>query len=161
MALRPTFNSRRSSRIGDNHFSLLLPVWVEKDWKGGWSAFGGGGCVASEIRSADFCEAGAVLTYQVLPKLQIGAELFHQTATSGGTPATSSLGIGWRYDLNENFHPLGYVKARDPEYRRDGPLFLVLIHSVHVLNEPGADRRSGSTTRGLSRADRLYPALTA
>jgi hypothetical protein len=99
-----------SNRIGDNHVSLLLPVWVEKDWKGGWSAFGGGGCVVSEIRAADFCEAGAVLTYQVLPELQIGAELFHQTATSGGAPATSSVGVGWRYDLNENFHLLGYVR---------------------------------------------------
>jgi hypothetical protein len=52
-----------SNRIGDNHVSLLLPVWVEKDWKGGWSAFGGGGCVVSEIGAADSCEAGAVLTY--------------------------------------------------------------------------------------------------
>jgi hypothetical protein len=50
-----------SNTIGDDHASLLLPVWVEKDWKGGWSAFGGGGCVLSEIRMADFCEAGAVL----------------------------------------------------------------------------------------------------
>lgn len=99
-----------SNTVGDSHASLLLPVWVQKDWKGGWSAFGGGGCVVSEIRSAEFCEAGAVLTYQVLPKLQIGAELFHQTATSGGTPATSSVGIGWRYDLTKNFHLLGYVR---------------------------------------------------
>ena len=99
-----------SNRIGDNHVSLLLPLWVEKDWKGGWSAFGGGGCVVNEIRSADFCEAGAVLAYQFLPKLQIGAEVFHQTATSDGTPATSSVGVGWRYDLNESFHLLGYVR---------------------------------------------------
>jgi hypothetical protein len=99
-----------SNRIGDNHVSLLLPVWVEKDWNGGWSAFGGGGCVVNEIRSADFCEAGAVLTYQVLPRLQIGAEIFHQTATSGGTPEASSVGVGWRYDLDKNFHLLGYVR---------------------------------------------------
>ena len=87
----PRFLPSGSNRIGDNHVSLLLPVWVEKDWKGGWSAFGGGGCVVTQIRSADLCEAGAVLAYQVLPKLQIGAEFFHQTATSGGTPATSSV----------------------------------------------------------------------
>jgi len=99
-----------SNAIGDNHASLLLPVWVQKDWSGGWSAFGGGGCVFSEIRAADFCEAGAVVTYQVLPKLQIGAELFHQTADAHGTPATTSVGIGWRYDLNDNFHLLGYVR---------------------------------------------------
>ncbi len=96
--------------IGDNHMSLLLPVWVQKDWNGGWSAFGGGGCTVTEFRAVDFCQAGAVLTYQLLPKLQLGAELFHQTADSSGTPATTSLGIGWRYDLGENYHLLGYVR---------------------------------------------------
>jgi hypothetical protein len=96
--------------VGDNRASLLLPVWVQKDWNGGWSAFGGGGCTVTERRAVDFCQAGAVLTYQLLPKLQIGAELFHQTADSSGTPATSSLGIGWRLDLNDNYHLLGYVR---------------------------------------------------
>jgi hypothetical protein len=99
-----------SNVIGDNHASLLLPVWVQKDWSGGWSAFGGGGCTFSEISAADFCQVGAVLTYQILPKLQIGAELFHQTADRQGTPATSSVGIGWRYDLNDHYHLLGYVR---------------------------------------------------
>jgi len=32
-----------STNIGNNTASLLLPVWVQKDWSGGWSAFGGGG----------------------------------------------------------------------------------------------------------------------
>jgi hypothetical protein len=99
-----------SNAVGDNHASLLLPVWVQKDWSGGWSAFGGGGCTVTERRAVDFCQAGAVLTYQLLPKLQLGAELFHQTADSSGTPATTSLGIGWRYDLNDNYHLLGYVR---------------------------------------------------
>ena len=99
-----------SNLIGDNHASLLLPVWVQKDWSGGWSAFGGGGCTVAEFRAVDFCQAGAVLTYQLLPKLQFGAELFHQTADSRGTPATTSLGIGWRYDLSNNYHLLGYVR---------------------------------------------------
>jgi hypothetical protein len=31
-----------SNIIGDNHASLLLPIWIQKDWNGGWSAFGGG-----------------------------------------------------------------------------------------------------------------------
>jgi hypothetical protein len=99
-----------SNLVGDNHASLLLPIWVQKDWGGGWSAFGGGGCTVSQFRAVDFCQAGAVLTYQLLPKLQIGAELFHQTADSSGTPATTSLGVGWRYDLNDNAHLLGYVR---------------------------------------------------
>lgn len=99
-----------SATIGDNHVSLLLPIWVQKDFGKGWSAFGGGGCIFNAIRAADFCEAGAVLTYQLLPKLQIGGELFHQTADRQGTPASTSLGIGWRYDLTDNYHLLGYVR---------------------------------------------------
>jgi hypothetical protein len=99
-----------SNTIGDNHTSLLLPIWVEKDWSGGWSAFGGGGCTFSEIRAADSCQIGGVLTYQILPRLQIGAELFHQTADAHGTPATTSAGIGWRYDLDDHYHLLGYVR---------------------------------------------------
>jgi hypothetical protein len=99
-----------SNLVGDNHASLLLPIWIQKDWNGGWSAFGGGGCTVSAFRAVDFCQAGGVLTYQLLPKLQIGAELFHQTADSSGTPASTSIGVGWRYDLNDNYHLLGYVR---------------------------------------------------
>ena len=98
-----------SNLIGDNRASLLLPIWIQKDWSGGWSAFGGGGCTLSEFRAVDFCQVGGVVTYQLLPKLQIGAELFHQTAVSSVTPATTSVGVGWRYDLNDNYHLLGYV----------------------------------------------------
>ena len=31
-----------SNSVGDNRASVFLPVWVQKDWSGGWSAFGGG-----------------------------------------------------------------------------------------------------------------------
>jgi hypothetical protein len=99
-----------SSTIGDNHVSLLLPIWVQKDFGKDWSAFGGGGCTFNEISAADFCQAGTVLTYQLLPKLQIGGELFHQTADRQGTPASTSVGIGWRYDVTDNYHLLGYVR---------------------------------------------------
>src|SRR5580700_6466824 len=99
-----------TNNIGNNTASLLLPVWVQKDWNGGWSAFGGGGCVISGRSSQNFCEAGGVVTYQLLPKLQLGLELFHQTADGNGTPATSSVGMGARYDINDNFHLLGYLR---------------------------------------------------
>jgi len=99
-----------SKTVGDDTASLLLPVWVQKDWSGGWSAFGGGGCVISGRSSQNFCEAGGVVTYQLLSKLQLGVELFHQTADGNGAPATSSVGIGARYDINDTFHLLGYLR---------------------------------------------------
>jgi hypothetical protein len=99
-----------SANIGNSTASLLLPVWVQKDWSGGWSAFGGGGCVISGRTSQNFCLTGGVVTYQLLPKLQLGAELFHQTADRNGTPASTSVGLGARYDLNETYHLLGYIR---------------------------------------------------
>jgi hypothetical protein len=99
-----------SSAVGNNSVSLLLPVWVQKDWSGGWSAFGGGGCVVSSRSSQNFCLSGGVVTYQLLPKLQLGGELFHQTADGSGTPASTSLGVGLRYDINDTYHLLGYVR---------------------------------------------------
>jgi hypothetical protein len=98
-----------SSNVGDQHASLLLPIWVEKDWDR-WSAFGGGGCEYNRSwNSQNFCVAGAVLTRQITDTLQLGFEVFHQTPNVPGGLATTSLGVGARYDLNENFHLLGYA----------------------------------------------------
>lgn len=98
-----------SRSIGDRRASLLLPIWIQKDW-GKLSAFGGGGCqISTAGRSHDFCMYGGTLTRQVLPQLQLGIEVFHQTADGVGTPATTSAGIGARYDLNDNIHLLGYA----------------------------------------------------
>jgi hypothetical protein len=99
-----------SKAVGNDAASLLLPVWVQKDWSGGWSAFGGGGCVISGRSSQNYCLSGGVVTYQLLPMLQLGVELFHQTADGSGAPATSSAGMGVRYDINGTLHLLGYLR---------------------------------------------------
>jgi hypothetical protein len=36
------------------------------------------------------------------------SEIFHQTSDSSGMPATTSA--GWKFDLNDNYHLLGYVR---------------------------------------------------
>lgn len=98
-----------SARVGARHASLFLPLWLEKDWDK-WSAFGGGGCELNRGGgSQNFCQAGWVLTRQILPNLQIGAEIVHQTADTKGGRASTGLGVGVRYDINNNFHLLGYV----------------------------------------------------
>ena len=100
-----------SNVVGDRNASLLLPVWAQRDLGNGWTTFGGGGCqLYPGAPSQNFCEAGWVLTRQVTSNLQIGAELFHQTANSVA-PATTSLGIGAVYDVNKTFHLLGYVRT--------------------------------------------------
>jgi hypothetical protein len=87
-----------------------LPLWAEKDRESGWSTFGGGGCVFTDRGTKDFCLGGIVVTYLVLPNLQVGPEQAHQSADTHGTPATTSLGMGARYDVNNTYHLLGYVR---------------------------------------------------
>jgi hypothetical protein len=95
--------------VGERHTSFLLPLWVEKDWDG-WSTFGGGGCrINRGAGSQDFCMAGWALVRQVLPKLQLGVELFHQTADTRGGRATTGLGAGARYDLSDNYHLMASI----------------------------------------------------
>lgn len=99
-----------SSAVGDNHASFLMPVWVQRDWGGGWTSFGGGGCLFSAEFAQNHCMAGWVVTRKFMPNLQLGVELFHQTADAAGTPASSSLGVGITYDINKTYHLLGYVR---------------------------------------------------
>jgi Putative MetA-pathway of phenol degradation len=98
-----------SSLVGEQHASFLFPLWLEKDW-GQWSAFGGGGCEINRGGdSENFCLMGAVVTRQFTTKFRLGLEVFHQTPDTRGGLATTSLGVGLRYDLNENIHLLGYL----------------------------------------------------
>jgi hypothetical protein len=45
----------------------------------------------------------------VTPKLQLGAELVHQTADTKDGSATTRIGGGFRYDINDRYHVLAYV----------------------------------------------------
>lgn len=98
-----------AANVGEPHASFLLPVWVEKD-SGPWSAFGGGGCEINRGgNSQNFCQAGVAVTNQIKTDLQVGLEIFHQTADTVGGQDTTSVGAGARYDLNDHLHLLGYV----------------------------------------------------
>ena len=96
-----------SSTTGDINSSILLPLWLEKDWRG-WSVFGGGGCVISADSAANHCLAGGVLTRQVVTKLQLGVEVSYQTGQANGALSTAAVGLGARYDLADNYHLLAY-----------------------------------------------------
>jgi hypothetical protein len=99
-----------SSQVGERHVSFLLPVWFAKDWGEKWSTFGGGGCVLNQgSDSRNFCLAGWAITYALLPELELGAEVFHQTADVKGGRAATIIGGGVKYDLSDNYHLLGYI----------------------------------------------------
>jgi hypothetical protein len=95
--------------VGARHASLLLPIWFEKDW-GAWSTFGGGGCEINRGGgSQDFCLAGWTLTRQVTPKMQLGMEVYHQTADARDARNTTNIGIGARYDVTDTYHLMAYI----------------------------------------------------
>ena len=98
-----------SNLVGDNHASLLLPIWIQKDWNGGWSAFGGGGCTVSELPCRRLLPSGRRRHLQLCPSFRSAPNCSTRPRFPAWTPATTSLGVGWRYDLNDNYHLLGYV----------------------------------------------------
>jgi hypothetical protein len=106
-----------SPQVGERHVSLLLPLWFGRSWSD-WATFGGGGCVLNRGGdSQDFCQVGWALTNQVSSKLQLGAEIYHQTADTRGGRASTGLGFGAIYDLSDNYHLLasGGPGIQNPE----------------------------------------------
>jgi len=98
-----------SADVGEKHFSLLLPIWAGRSWAD-WSTFGGGGCVINRSGgSQDYCLVGWALTRRILPNLTVGGEVVHQGADSKGARASTGVGGGLIYDLNENVHLLAYA----------------------------------------------------
>jgi hypothetical protein len=110
VAVFPRLFLPSASNVGDKDASVLLPIWLQRDLGNDWTTFGGGGCQLYADSAHDSCMAGWVLTHKVTAKLQLGLELFHQTPAVD-TPATTSLGLGAVYDLNQTFHLLGYVRT--------------------------------------------------
>lgn len=93
-----------SHHVGERHLSVLLPIWIGKDW-GRWSTFGGGGCALNKGGdSQNYCLVGWALTRRVLPDLTVGAEIYHQTADTRGGQSLTGMGAGITYDITENYH---------------------------------------------------------
>jgi len=98
-----------SSRVGDRHASLFLPVWIGRHMDK-WTTFGGGGCAINNGGgSRNYCLAGWALTYRVRADLELGAEIYHQTPDAVGARHTTGLNFGARYDVSENFHLVGSI----------------------------------------------------
>ena len=90
--------------VGDRHAALLLPIWIQHAWDR-WATFGGGGCVINRGGdSQDFCTLAWAVTTQITRRLQIGAEIYHQTADAKGERASTGVGVGTTYDFNDKFH---------------------------------------------------------
>jgi hypothetical protein len=121
-----------SSNIGEQHASLLLPIWMQKDW-GQWSAFGGGGCEINQGGgSQNFCLMGMVVTgrlpphcksdwrFSTRPPTCAAAKPRHPSAPACATTSMSTFS-------------LGLSGTRYSEHRRNRSVQLVYVRSLHVL----------------------------
>jgi hypothetical protein len=109
VAVFPRLFLPTSSDLGDHHAALLLPVWIGRSGEN-WSTFGGGGCAINRGGgSQDYCLAGWAYTHRFGDSLQLGAELFHQTADAEDGEDATTLGVGGTYDVSERLHILGWV----------------------------------------------------
>lgn len=102
------FLASASSAVGEQHVSWQLPIWVGRE-TAAWSTFGGGGCVLNHGGdSRNYCFAGWALARNLGGHIQLGAELFHQSADSADSRATTLAGVGVRYDAGEHLHLMAY-----------------------------------------------------
>jgi hypothetical protein len=86
---------------------LLLPVWVEKDFHGGTSLFGGGGYTINPgAGNRDFWQAGVALTHDITKKLSVGAEVMRQGPDVVGGTAQTNAGVGSTIGLSEHYNLL-------------------------------------------------------
>lgn len=110
----PTGDAPRGLGTGSVH--AFLPTWLQKSF-GKWTAYGGGGYWFNPgSGNRDFWYTGGVLVRQITEKLQLGAELYHQTKSSTsapgspgfplGTQNTTGFNLGGIYDFDKTYHLL-------------------------------------------------------
>jgi len=113
-------SGNESLALGAGYVRAYFPVWIQKSF-GEWTTYGGGGYWINHsdgTANRDYWYMGWVLQRQVTQQLDIGGEIFHQTATVsfGSTdPAftrpTTGFNIGAVYDVDEHNHILASVGA--------------------------------------------------
>lgn len=80
---------------GHEKTSFLFPIWIEKDFKGGTSLFGGGGFEFNPGQgNRNFWQAGVAVTHDVNDTLSLGAEAAWQQPDAIDGTGQKSLGVG-------------------------------------------------------------------
>ena len=127
------FVTSASSRVGDQHSALLLPVWVQRDLDP-WSTFGGGGCVLQNGEDLkDFCLAGWAVTrnFAVPPPARPRARVPDCRYTRRAFFHGYGCGLALRH---QRALPLPRLCGPDTaQRRRNEPLRLVRVTAAHVL----------------------------
>lgn len=91
------------ARFGPRRVNLLLPVWAGRDL-GPWSVFGGGGYTINRgPGQRDFWTAGLAVTRAIGPRLDLGAEVYHQGGDAADARAFTGVNLGATYKLTDHW----------------------------------------------------------
>jgi hypothetical protein len=100
----PTGNAERG--LGAGVGQTFLPVWAEKTF-GKWSVDAGAGTsIDPGADGSNAWFAGGILLYQFTAVLQLGGELFLQTAQTRAARNTAGFNLGGTYDVSSTYHLL-------------------------------------------------------
>lgn len=100
----PTGNAAKG--LGNGRAQLYLPVWLQKDI-GNWTVYGGSGYWFNPgpgNRNWDF--SGILVQYNFSDVLFLGAEIFHQTASTVDAPGYTGIHIGGSIPVAKNYEIL-------------------------------------------------------
>lgn len=102
--------------LGTGRVHAFLPIWVQKDF-GDWTTYGGGGYwINPGPANRGYWFTGWALLRKITDSLELGGELYHQTASSTairgtagfpiGTKDSTGFNIGGTYDFDKTYHLL-------------------------------------------------------
>ena len=101
VALFPRAILPTASHSPDEKMRFLLPLWLEKDFKGGTSLFGGGGYgVNPGKENRDFWQAGIAVTHDLTERISAGAEVIRQGSDTATGTARTRAGVGMTAKLS-------------------------------------------------------------
>jgi hypothetical protein len=97
-AILPTSDIESNERT-----RFLLPLWVEKDFRGGTSLFGGGGYMINPgPGNRNFWQAAVALTHDLDERVSIGGEITRQGPDDVDSTAQTRAGAGAIIKLTEH-----------------------------------------------------------
>lgn len=83
---------------------LLLPIWLQKDFAGGTSIFGGGGYMLNPGNgNRDFWQAGIAATHDLNKTFSIGGEITRQGPDTVGATSQTRAGLGGIVQLSDHY----------------------------------------------------------
>ncbi|HEY8084642.1 MAG TPA: transporter [Methylophilaceae bacterium] len=91
---------------GHRNIQTFLPLWIQRNSKD-WTIYGGAGYrIDQGLDKKNSYFTGITALNHVSDHLQLGGELFHETATEIGGKATAGFNLGGIYDFSGRYHLL-------------------------------------------------------